>query len=114
MKHESALASGRDFRNDGGQKKKSIREEERILFLFLNDTDTPAVIDFYLTRARRVLHSRVIPEVAEMRRTLHLLPRRRATFSSSSLFFSHFKGNFESRTGRALLLLLQVALPFRV
>ena len=71
MKHESALASGRDFRNDGGQKKKSIR---RVLFLFLNDTDTPAVIDSYLTRARRVLHSRVIPEVAEMRRTLHLLP----------------------------------------
>ena len=69
MKHESALASGRDFRNDGGQKKKSIREEEeRVLFLFLNDTDTPAVIDFYLTRARRVLHSRVIPEGAEMRR----------------------------------------------
>ena len=50
-------------------KKKSIREEEeRVLFLFLNDTDTPAVIDFYLTRARRVLHSRVIPELVEMRR----------------------------------------------
>ena len=50
-------------------KKKSIREEEeRVLFLFLKDTDTPAVIDFYLTRARRFLHSRVIPEGAEMRR----------------------------------------------
>ena len=101
MKHESALASGRDFRNDGGQKKKSIREEERILFLFLKDTDTPAVIDFYLTRARRFLHSRVIPEGAEMRRFTCF--RDVGQHFLLLIFFSHLKGNFESRTGRALL-----------
>ena len=112
MKYESALASGRDFRNDGGQKKKSIREEEeRVLFLFLKDTDTPAVIDFYLTRARRFLHSRVIPEGAEMRRFTCF--RDVGQHFLLLIFFSHLKGNFESRTGRALFL-LQVALPFRV